>query len=244
MSFFVIQYEFTLPDNTKETFNLEIDSQSLELTETFSDDSAFWTDLEFNQCPNCPLTRETHPKCPVARRLAKIVNRFDRISSYDRVKIKVVSEERSISQDTEAQSGISSLMGLVIATSGCPHTAFFKAMARFHLPLATHEETTYRVASAYLLSQYLHKSCGGQATLELDGLKDIYANLQTINLAVAERFREAAKTDSSTNAIIMLDTLAQLVPYSIDEALEELRYLFDAFFEEQKTVPLHHPESN
>ena len=78
--------------------------------------------------------------------------------------------------------------------------------------------------------------------LELDGLKEIYANLKTINLAIAERFREGIKTDSSANAIIILDTFAQLVPYSIDEALEELRYLFDALFKEQKkTVPLNHP---
>jgi hypothetical protein len=40
-----------------------------------------------------------------------------------------------------------------VATSGCRYTAYFKPMARFHLPFANEEETAYRAISMYLLSQ-------------------------------------------------------------------------------------------
>jgi hypothetical protein len=76
---------------------------------------------------------------------------FDRIISYDTIRLDVTTRERFISQDTTAQRGISSLLGLLIATSGCPHTRFLRPMARHHLPFASCEETLYRAASMYAL---------------------------------------------------------------------------------------------
>ena len=49
---------------------------------------------------------------------------------------------------------IRSLIGLIMALSGCPHMEFFKPLARFHLPWASLEETTLRSASIYLLMQF------------------------------------------------------------------------------------------
>lgn len=230
MNSILIQYRFTLLDGSCEVFDLELDEQNLELSDNLADDTPSWTDLEFNQCPNCPLTKLTHPKCPVARQLVGIVKRFDRIPSYEQVDVEVTTAERQITQKTSAQNGISSLMGLIIASSGCPHTAFFRAMARYHLPLANEDETVYRVSSTYLLAQYFLKQKGHDADLELEGLKTIYENLQVVNLWLADRLREATEMDSPTNAIVILDTLAQSVPFVIDEALSEIRHLFEPYF--------------
>jgi hypothetical protein len=120
-------------------------------------------------------------------------------------------------------------MGLVMATSGCPHTAFFKPMARFHLPLASEEETVYRATSMYLLAQYFLKKEGQNADLELKGLREIYHNMHTVNTAIAERLRGASETDSTVNAIVLLDMYALTLPYVIDESLEEIRHLFRPF---------------
>jgi len=123
-------------------------------------------------------------------------------------------------------------MGFVIAVSGCPHTAFFKSMARFNLPLSTKEETVYRATSTYLLAQYFLKKMEQKADLELDGLKQIYQNIMVINTSVAERLRAASKTDSSINAIILLNVYANAIPFVIEESLEEISYLFKPYLSE------------
>jgi hypothetical protein len=143
--------------------------------------------------------------------------------------VDVITAERRISQQTNAQTGISSLMGLVIATSGCPHAAFFKPMARFHLPLASREETIFRATSMYLLAQYFLKKEGKSADFELEGLSGIYANMQIINMAVVKRLRAATQTDSSVNALVILDCYAKFLPFAIEKSLEDVRYLFSPF---------------
>ena len=132
-----IKYCFKLPDNTQEIFNLELDARSLELISDIPTDLPKWTSLDFHQCPNCSLDSITHPNCPLMLNLVDIVRRFDLILSYDVISIEVVMNDRCVSGSTTAQRGLSSLMGILIAASACPHTAFLKPMVRFHLPLAS-----------------------------------------------------------------------------------------------------------
>lgn len=86
--------------------------------------------------------------------------------------------ERTVSAETSAQQGLGSLLGLIMATSGCPHTVFFKPMARFHLPFSNESETIYRAVSMYLLSQYFTTREGAPIDAGLDGLRDIYDKIQ------------------------------------------------------------------
>jgi hypothetical protein len=116
-------------------------------------------------------------------------------------------------------------MGLVMATSSCPHTLFLKPMARFHLPLASEEETIYRAFSMHALAHYfLHPDVGCRH--QFNSLKAHYGDLQTVNFAIAKRLKAACSTDSSVNALINLDMYAKAMPYVIEDSLEELRYLF------------------
>jgi hypothetical protein len=225
----IIQYLFRKMDNSREDFLFELDGKSLELISTIPDDLPLWTALDFYQCPNCLLDIKKHPQCPLAVNLVNIVSRFEDLISYDEIRVDIKTEERCISQFTTAQMGISSMLGLVIATSGCPHAAFFKPMARFHLPLASKEETIFRAASMYLLAQYFLKKEGHSADLELTGLSRIYANMQIINLATVERLRAATTTDSSINAIVILDNYAKSMPFAIEKSLEDIRHLFSSF---------------
>jgi hypothetical protein len=153
-----------------------------------------------------------------------------------------MTAERFITQETTVQRGMSSLMGLVMATSGCPHMAFFKPMARFHLPFASAEETVYRATSMYLLAQYfLHKE-GHPTDLDLTGLREIYNNIEIVNVAVAKRLRTATEADSAINAIILLDIYTKAIPVVIEESLEEIRYLFAPFFREAEKGPSKKPK--
>jgi hypothetical protein len=158
-----------------------------------------------------------------------IVDRFDHILSYDQVRLEVVMDERTVSRSITAQKGLSSLVGILITSSGCPYTKYFKPMLRFHLPLSSEAETIYRAVSMYLLAQYFIIKEGKKADFDLHGLEKIYNNMHVINVAIAERLRVASKTDALVNAIILLDMFTGTIPSVIEESLDELRYLYTPY---------------
>jgi hypothetical protein len=223
------QYIFRFPDDRQEIFDLYLDSHTLDIIRSTSEELPPWTILDSHQCPNCVLTIQTHKNCPVAAHLVKIVLACTNVLSYDDVLVDIITPERVIYKGTTAQKGISSLMGLVMATSGCPHMSFLKPMARFHLPFASAEETIYRATSMYLLAQYFLQKHGEEADLELKGLSEIYQNIQIINKAMAERLRAITDKDSAMNALVLLDIFAKTLPFAIEESLEDLRYLFTPY---------------
>lgn len=230
MNTIVIEYCFRFPDNSSEEFKLELNPLNLELTGNIPQSLPEWTKLNFQQCPHCPLDVGTNPYCPLAANIVNIVLKFNGLISYDKIWVDVITQERRITQYTTAQKAISSMMGLIIATCGCPHTAFFKAMGRFHLPLSSNEETLFRATSMYLLAQYFLKMEGRPARLELEGLTKIYRNMQIVNVAIANRLRSTSVSDSSINAIVILDNFAKSLPYAIEKSLKDLRHLFLPFF--------------
>lgn len=187
-----------------------------------------WTALEFEQCPNCPLRPADTTRCPVAVRLVPLIAIMGKLRSYEQVEVRVEMVERSVGKHTTVQRGVGALMGLLAAGSACPHTAFLRPMAHFHLPFATEEETIYRSASAYLLEQYFIARDGGVPDWELDGLKARYLALQSVNSALARRLRQAVDEDGAINALIILDLLAKALPYSIDDKLDDIRAAFAA----------------
>jgi hypothetical protein len=195
------------------------------------DELPSWTALEIHQCPNCPLDKARHPHCPVASNLVDLVELSDGLQSYAEVSLTVTVPERQIVATTTVQRAVSSLLGLVMATSPCPRTQPLRPMARFHLPLASEEETLYRSTSMYLLAQYFLSLTGRVPDIELRGLHEIYKNLQVVNAAMAERLRYINSTDGAVNSIVLLDLLAKALPYSLDESLEDIRYLFASYLE-------------
>jgi hypothetical protein len=229
MNTFTVEYQLVLVDRQKLIYSLQFDEQSIQLINNIPAELPDWARLNFKQCSHCPLTVDTVPYCPLTANLVNIIKHFDGLMSYDSLKLKVITEQRTISKTTTVQEALGAILGLVIPTSGCPHTAYFRPMARYHLPLASTDETIYRATSMYLLAQYFRKNSGKKAELDFQGLKEIYQNMQILNSAIAERLRSASKTDSSVNAVILLDMFAMALPYAIEESLEEMRYLFTPF---------------
>jgi hypothetical protein len=224
-----IQYCFNVGEGRQEVFELRFDARSLELINKTDQDLPAWTRLEFHQCPHCPLKSADHSFCPVAVSLVDVVNRFDRVISYDEVDLEVTTVERRVSQRTTAQRGLSSLLGLLFPTSGCPHTAFFKPMVRFHLPLSTREDTVFRVTGMYLIAQYFLEQEGGTVDFKLAGLRTLYDNMHQVNKNITERLRSASITDSSINAVILLDMFTHAVPIVIEDQLEKIRDWFSPY---------------
>jgi hypothetical protein len=227
-----ISYRFNLGNDKDEVFDVHLDPDTLEIINQPSGELPPWTDLEFHQCSHCPFTSDTHPSCPLAVTLIQVIGRFDNVVSHNKIELTVLTHERKVFQKTTAQKGISSLVGLLFAASGCPHTAYFKPMARYHLPLASEDETFYRATGMYLLAQYLLHREGKRADLELEGLKKIYQNLHLLNTMVAERIRSATRSDSSVNAVVLLDMITNLMPFILDEQLAKISHLFSSYLNE------------
>lgn len=228
-----MSYCFTLAEGRRECLELRIDDNTLENKTQPSGPLPAWTQLAFCQCPHCPLAAADHPHCPVAVSLVDITRGFAEIVSFAEVEVTVVTKERTVSHHTTAQRAMSSLLGLLFVTSGCPHTRYFKPMAFFHLPLATERDTIFRVAGMYLLAQYFRRSEGVADDPELAGLAAIYDNLHLVNVGIAGRLRSALSSDSSINAVIILDMFTKALPFVIQENLLEIRYLFSPYFSEE-----------
>lgn len=232
-----IQYRFDLADGSRELFDLRLNLEKIELIDADRHGMPSWAKLAFHQCPNCPFGVDSLEYCPVAANISPFIAPFEKLLSYDQVRLTVTMPERCIFKETSAQRALSSLLGLAIAASGCPHTNFLKPMARFHQPMASEEETIFRATSTYMLAQYFRKKSGQDADFGLEGLTGIFEELQILNTGMAKRLRAASQTDSSVNAIIQLDMYAKAMPYVIKQALDEIRYLFIPFLQDTPGVP-------
>ena len=225
-----IEYKFKLDGVLLESFEIHLDAQTGKIVIPSSNNLPEWTQLGFEQCPNCPYDTADTERCPAAVSIVDLVRCFNGLVSHDLIEVEVITSARRMIQQTAVQSGISSLMGLLIASSGCPRSAYFRPMARFHLPLFEPEETIYRVTTMYLLAQYFRKKENKMPDRALEGLTEIYRNMQIINNALAGRIRAASETDSSVNALVMLDMHAKTAYYVIEDYLDELRPMFSAYF--------------
>ncbi|MEW5736435.1 MAG: hypothetical protein AB1921_16440 [Thermodesulfobacteriota bacterium] len=224
-----IEYKFIFGRGDRKAFRLAMHPATLNLIRESMEEPPDWAELSFQICPHCTLSETADPYCPLALGLSAVMNPFTGKQSFDKVVVVVKTGGRKVVLNSTVQRGLSSLMGLVIAASGCPHTAFLKPMARFHLPMASDVETVYRATSMYLLAQYFRLKQGLAPDLALAGLTERYRNLELVNIHVAKRLRAGAKADSMVNAVIILDTYAKILPYSIDESLKELGFLFSDY---------------
>ncbi len=233
MDTFNVQYCFTLSDGSRELFDINIDTRTLIMVVDIPDNPPFWTELNYYQCPRCPLTKNGRLLCPLSINLVDVVKRFGRIISFEKLHVDVLTNERIYSKNTTAHEGLSSMMGLIIACSECPFTDFFKPMARFHLPFACYEETVFRALSTYLLSLY-YKNSKHKYDAVMTGLSDIYQSIEELNMAVSKRLRAASQKDSTVNALIHLDVFAKFMTLPVEYNLEKIRYLFDPFVQNRK----------
>jgi hypothetical protein len=228
MSKVALTYRFTFPDSQERAFELEMDRDTAELSPPNVSQPPAWTALGFNQCTGCPLNAAETPHCPAALQLAGVIDGFTDIVSYDKVKVSVESEERQVSATLAAQQALASLMGLIMASSGCPRTAVFRPMARFHLPFSSESETAYRVASMYLLAQHYAAREGAPADFVLNDLERVYHGVHSVNRGMATRLRAASRQDAIVNAVVLLDVFSSLVPAAIHDILDEIKPAFAA----------------
>lgn len=230
-------YRIQLRDELTEAFDYEMDAETLEIVAApRRGELPAWTKLGFKQCPNCPLTPEEHPHCPMAVQLHPIVERFHDTHSIDEVALEVITAQRRVTETVPLQNALASLLSLVFPISGCPRTEGMKPLARFHVPLASEEETVFNVAGMYLLAQYFVNVKHRNGVLSFDGLIHAYKDLHIVNKHVASRLQAVTASDSVKNAITLVDMYSSLMPMLLQDQLVEIRRFFNAYLPEGEVV--------
>lgn len=224
-------YKFVFNDKSSKSFEIKIDSETLDIIRD-KKDYPDWTKFEQFGCEHCIIKNREGQNCPVAMNLSDIIEFFTDTPSYEEAKIYVISNERQYAKKTSVQVGVSSIIGILMATSGCTHLAKMKPLVRFHLPFASLEDTEFRVLSMYLLAQYFRKKNNQSVDWELKGLMKVYEDIQKVNQNVAAKIADLEKRDTSINAVVVLNNFADFVTFSIDEKdFDHLESLFKPYLD-------------
>jgi hypothetical protein len=228
-----VDYEFTFDNGRKESFCLTLRDADLALEPLSVPEGGEWMKLEYTQCEGCSLDPSRHSQCPVARNLAHVLLRFKDDISYDTVTVRVTTQNRITEKRGSLESCVSSIMGLIMATSGCPILDLLKPMAFTHLPFANENETLFRAVSMYLTAQYVRMAKGKSPNWDIANLAGIYAQINKLNSAFTERLRGMRGRDANVTALISLDLFAQFGTFSLPKTwVESVQGFFSAYLAE------------
>lgn len=219
-----VSYKFTLDDG--KTVDFVVDRSREWTSEMDNAEHAPWARLEFHQCSNCPLSTDDCKHCPAAVDLEPVASKFSDMVSIEKVHVEVRTEERVYSQDCDAQTGLRSLTGLIMSTSGCPILQQLRVLAEMHLPFATLDETIFRICGAYLIREYLQMKSGETPDWEMSNLLKFFVELQTLNQSFKNRLNNAVQRDANLNALGTLFFISIGLQMSLEENLQEFRKYF------------------
>lgn len=183
-----------------------------------------WANLEYYQCQQCPLAPQANRYCPIAANIAEPIILFSNINSFTPCIVTCTALQRKVSKETVVQEGLASILGVVMATSGCPMMDFFRPLARFHLAFATVDEAIFRVTAMYLLHHFFHGD--KSKPISLEQIKQHYALVREVNGNMLARIKNSAKSDADKNAIVSLNSLAQIFELELDSQLDSIGRYF------------------
>jgi hypothetical protein len=220
----MITYIFTLQSGEVHRFQVHLDRDTAAADPLRP--PAPWAALDFQKCTHCPLPSSGHAYCPTALDLEWIAHQFSTIKSFEKAKVEVQTPDRIYTKHCDVQTGLRALLGLIMATSACPISSQLKALAYYHLPFASIEETLFRVVSTFLIKQYFVHQSGGEPDWKLSGLDRFYQDLQEMNVCFKARLDAASAQDANLNAICSLNFLSVAVSSSLEDQLDRLKHRF------------------
>lgn len=212
-----VRYSFKLPNRRAFGFLVRLNENSLALMRKKGARRPAWTRLENHQCPNCPLDPKKTPYCPAATALAPILDRFRDTSSLEQAKTTIRTATRVFQKVGPISTGLGALVGLCMASCGCPVLDKLRPLTRTHLPFATHEETMYRVLSMYMLAQFFQMTNGGDPDWKMERLRGLIKDIRVVNKSFCARISEARHTgDAGMNAVVLLDCFAAIIGHALE----------------------------
>ncbi len=224
-----IRYTFRFTADDAVVSEVQLDPETMKCVCEPRDSYPRWVALDYHQCKNCPLSVDEFPNCPLAELLPDFVDTFaDRIS-FEEVNLEVETELRNYTCSTTLQNSLRSLMGIFMASSGCPHLEPLKPMLLTHLPVASNRETAFKAVTMYLFAQYLREKRGQDPDWEMTQLHDIYQQIHEVNIGFSQRLSAVSPGDANVNSIIKLDLYTFTVPQAIENQMEEFEAYFGSF---------------
>ena len=217
-----VEYRITLDDEHEFSYRIELDRQ-------YDQERALaapkWTRLEFQQCSNCPLSRDKFSHCPAAVDLHRVIEDFHGLPAFKKAVFLVRTPEREYNKQVGLEEGLRALLGVIMATSACPVLGRLKPMAQQHLPFASNQELILRAVSLYLARQYFNFREGRHADWELKGLVRLFQQLQLVNQAFWQRIHDVCDGDSNLKAFLTFFSMASSMTYSLETQLQKIRPL-------------------
>jgi hypothetical protein len=221
-------YQFNFEEGLPKTFEAYLDRTTLSLVLPSSYNIPAWA-----KSFRCSQSPPEDSCCNIYENISHLIEEFKSLDSFIPCSISVQTPERSYGLKADVQRGLSSLLGLYMATSGCPFLNFLKPMARFHLPFASNEETIFRSTGSYLIGQYLQAKKNNQGDFEVSQLPKMYSRVSKINNEIIGHLRQQYYGhDANANALIILENFAQIFADFLPEELEE----FTSFYEEDRNL--------
>jgi hypothetical protein len=236
---FWIEYVFNFENRESKKFKVLLDKKTLIAVSPEGSSDEEWAKLDFCKCKICPLDPKIVKNCPIAYNITGLAKEFSEIYSIEKVNTQVNAPERSYFKVDTVQQGLRSILGIYLATSGCPFMEVLKPMARFHLPFASMEETIYRHSCNFLLGEYL-ESMDTATPMDIRQKKFIkklikkYDNIDQVNNYMCKRIEMITEGDANKNALIILNVIGLMIKLEIEGNFKSLRYLFNSKEENQK----------
>lgn len=218
-----VTYTFSLREDDARVFRVNRDARPAPATGNLPE----WTRLGHCQCSNCPLKKSQVDHCPAAVDMLPVVDEFREENAYQKVRVRVEDERRSYEKETTLEEALRSLLGLIMATSGCPILGELRPMAMHHMPFASSDEFIMRSVSHYLLQQYFAKRHHKTPDWELQGLVERNQRLQLVNQALWQRIHTVCQGDSNLKALLNFFSMASSVSYSLETQLRKLESKLD-----------------
>ncbi|MCX6971542.1 MAG: hypothetical protein NTV93_15495 [Verrucomicrobia bacterium] len=211
---------------------IELEKPGLHMRSNASMPLPEWTRLSHHQCPHCPLSTKTVPNCPIAVNLVGVIEAFNDVISHEEADVEVITESRKYSARVNITHAVGSLIGIFMATSGCPIMDRLKPMVLTHLPFPTTEESIYRSISMYLMAQYFRFKNGHSADWNLEKFGDFFEDINLVNQSFVKRLTTFVEKDVSLNAVVLLNCFATAARRVIvRERLDEVEQMFEAYLD-------------
>jgi len=212
----IIQYRLLIPGT--EELSLQVDTEREYEQPPSAPD---WAQLGFQKCPNCPLSAKEHRFCPAAVDIQPLMDACGGLLSFIEVTATVeLGERRMYTAQCDLQTALSSMLGLMMATSGCPILSRLRGMARQHLPFQTLQDSHVRIVGAWLVGRILENDYRGADSLA--GLQELVQAIGLVNRAFMNRLQAAVSKDANLNALATLAASAMNVEFSLEDASADL----------------------
>jgi hypothetical protein len=222
-----IDYQIRKPCGTKIHIPIQLDERGLKRNpEAAADAPEMPAGVSEYMGEDCRACERHYRHCKAETAIVDVAERFDDLHSTDFITTEVTIEGRTVRLESPAPRALASLMGLLMASSGCPRLIPFRAMALFHQPFATAEENVVRAAGFWLIRCWTQ----GTTTEEspFTALQQVWDSLEDVNRHVGEKLLARTTSDAASNGIAFLDVLAKMGTLGLDSALDMLRPVLTA----------------